>query len=199
MPLLSGLGLAGPAGLNAYIPLLVLALADRASDKVTLGQPYDFISSTWFIFILLGLLLIEIIVDKIPGFDHANDLIQSVIRPASGAVLLMATTNDENVINPVIAMILGLGIAGGVHAVKTVSRPAVTLSTGGLGNPIVSMLEDGIAVIVSVLAILMPILAVILFIVCAIFIYYSYRKVGNLVRRARGPSRRPTDPPTLRQ
>ena len=89
-----------------------------------------------------------------------NDLIQSVIRPASGAVLLMATTNDENVINPVIAMILGLGIAGGVRAaVKTVSRPAVTISTGGLGNPIVSMLEDGIAVIVSVLAILLPIIA----------------------------------------
>jgi uncharacterized protein DUF4126 len=199
MPFLSGLGLAGPAGLNAYIPLLVLALADRASDKVTLAQPYDFISSTWFIFILLGLLLIEIIVDKIPGFDHANDLIQSVIRPASGAVLLMATTNDENVINPVIAMILGLGVAGGVHAVKTVSRPAVTISTGGLGNPIVSMLEDGIAVIVSVLAILLPIIAVVLFILFAIFIYYSYRKVGQLVRRAKGPARRPTDPPTLRQ
>jgi len=199
MPFLSGLGLAGPAGLNAYIPLLVLALSDRASDKVTLAQPYDFISSTWFILILLMLLLIEIIVDKIPGFDHANDLIQSVIRPASGAVLLMATTNDENVINPVIAMILGLGVAGGVHAVKTVSRPAVTISTGGLGNPIVSMLEDGIAVIISVLAILLPILAVILFIVLAVFIYYSYRTVGKLVRRTKGPPRSSTDPPTLRQ
>lgn len=199
MPFLSGLGLAGPAGLNAYIPLLVLALSDRASDKVTLAQPYDFISSTWFILALLVLLAVEIVVDKIPGFDHANDLIQSVIRPASGAVLLMATTNDENVINPVIAMILGLGVAGGVHAVKTVSRPAVTISTGGLGNPIVSMIEDGIAVVTSVLAILLPILAVILFLLLAVFVWYSYRSVGKLIRKAKGPSRTPPPPPTLRQ
>jgi len=182
-PFLSGLGLAAPAGLNAYIPLLVLALADRLSNDVTLEQPYDFLSSTWGIIILLLLLTVEIVVDKIPGLDHANDLLQSVVRPAAGAVLLMATTNDEGIINPVVAMILGLGVAGGVHAVKTISRPAVTVSTGGLGNPIVSMIEDGVAIIASILAVLLPILAVITFVLLAFFVYWSYTVVKRLVKR----------------
>jgi hypothetical protein len=183
-PFLTGLGLAAPAGLNAWVPLLILALADRLTDKVTLTQPYDFLSSTVVILILLGLLGIEIVVDKIPGFDHANDLVQSVFRPAAGAILLMATTNDRGVINPLIAMVLGLALAGAIHFVKTISRPAVTLSTGGLGNPIVSMIEDGVAVMASILAIVLPILSVILFVFFAIFIYWSYKAVRVLVKRS---------------
>jgi hypothetical protein len=183
-PFLTGLGLAAPAGLNAWVPLLVLALSDRLTDKVNLTQPYDFLSSTGVIILLLVLLGIEIVVDKIPGFDHANDLIQSVFRPAAGAILLMATTNDRGVINPVIAMVLGLAVAGAVHAVKTISRPAITLSTGGLGNPIVSMIEDGVAILASILAIVLPVLAIFLFVLMAIFVYWSYKAVRHLVRRS---------------
>jgi hypothetical protein len=185
-PFLTGLGLAAPAGLNAWVPLLVLALSDRLTDKVDLTQPYDFLSSTGVIILLLVLLGVEIVVDKIPGFDHANDLIQSVFRPAAGAILLMATTNDRDVVNPLIAMVLGLATAGAIHAVKTISRPAVTLSTGGLGNPIVSMIEDGVAVLASILAIMLPILAVLLFVLMAIFVYWSYRAVRHLVKRSSG-------------
>lgn len=183
-PFLIGLGLAAPAGLNAWVPLLVLALSDRLTDKINLTQPYDFISSTGVILVLLVLLGIEIVVDKIPGFDHANDLVQSVFRPAAGAILLMATTNDRGVINPLVAMVLGLALAGAIHAVKTISRPAVTLSTGGLGNPIVSMIEDGVAVLASILAIVLPILSVISFVFFAVFIYWSYKAVRHLVRRS---------------
>jgi hypothetical protein len=185
-PFLTGLGLAAPAGLNAWVPLLVLALSDRLTDKVNLTQPYDFLSSTGVIILLLVLLGIEIVVDKIPGFDHANDLIQSVFRPAAGAILLMATTNDRGVINPVIAMVLGLAVAGAIHAVKTISRPAITLSTGGLGNPIVSMIEDGVAILASILAIVLPILAIFLFVLMAVFVYWSYKAVRHLVRRSSG-------------
>jgi hypothetical protein len=98
-------------------------------------------------------------------------------------VLLMAATNDEGIINPVVAMVLGLGVAGGVHAVKTISRPAVTVSTGGMGNPIVSMIEDGVAVLASILAILLPILAVITFVLLAFFVYWSYAMVKRLIKR----------------
>jgi len=183
-PFLTGLGLAAPAGLNAWVPLLVLALSDRLTDRINLTQPYDFIGSTPAILILLLLLGVEIVVDKIPGLDHANDLLQSVFRPAAGAILLMATTNDRGVVNPLIAMVLGLAIAGAIHAVKTISRPAVTLSTGGLGNPIVSMIEDGVAVLASILAILLPIMAVLTFVLFAAFVFWSYRAVRHLVRRS---------------
>ena len=70
-------------------------------------------------------------------------------------------------IHPVVSMSAGLLVAGGVHAVKSLAvRPAVTATTGGAGNVPVSILEDIISAVVSILAIVIPILigsAVILF------------------------------------
>jgi Domain of unknown function (DUF4126) len=177
---LTGLGLAPPAGLNAYIPLLVLALADRFTDQVTLARPYDFLSSTAGIAVLLVLLTIEIVADKIPGIDHANDLIQSAIRPAAGAILMMASVSQGEELNPVVAMIIGLILAGTVHGAKATARPAITISTAGLGNPVISMVEDGIAVITSVLAILVPIVAIILIGLFGLFLWWFYRRVRQL-------------------
>jgi hypothetical protein len=194
---LTGLGLAPPAGLNAYIPLLIFALADRFTDRVTLDSPYDFISSIPGIAILLVLLTIEIVADKIPGVDHANDLIQSAVRPAAGAYLMMASTNHDDALNPFVAMIIGLLLAAGVHGVKATARPAITVSTGGLGNPVISMIEDGIAAITSIFAIIAPIVAIVLIGLCGVFLWWCYRKVRRLTsllaRPAKGDSA-----PTLR-
>jgi len=155
--LFTGLGLALPAGLNAYIPLLAVALADRYTGLIQLSQPYDILSSPAAIILLLVLLSIELLADKIPLIDHVNDLIQSAIRPAAGAVLLMASTDAVDSINPVLSMLLGLTVAGSVHTAKTTFRPIVTATTGGLGNPIVSASEDGAAIALSVLALVAPI------------------------------------------
>ncbi len=179
-PIITGICLAASAGLNAYLPLLVLALADRVTDRVNLDTPYDFIASTWTILALVVLLSIELIADKIPGIDHANDLIQSVIRPAAGAFLMMAVINDNSSLNPVLGMILGLLIAASVHTIKALSRPQITLSTGGIGNPIVSLLEDAISGLISVLAILVPIAALILLVFSGAFLLWSYRSVQRL-------------------
>jgi hypothetical protein len=194
---LTGLGLAPPAGLNAYIPLLIFALFDRFSDRVTLERPYDFLSSTPGIAILLVLLTVEIVADKIPGIDHANDLIQSALRPAAGAILVMAATNQGDSLSPVLAMIIGLLLAGGVHGVKATARPAITVSTGGLGNPVISMIEDGIAVLTSVVAVLVPILGIVLGIVFGLFLWWFYRKIRRFTTFLSRSSRNPSSP-TLR-
>jgi hypothetical protein len=194
---LTGLGLAPPAGLNAYIPLLIFALADRFTDRVTLDRPYDFISSTLGIAVILVLLTIEIIADKIPGIDHANDLIQSAVRPAVGAFLFMAATNHDDALNPLVAMLLGLLLAAGVHGVKATSRPAITIATGGLGNPIVSMVEDGVAIVISIVAIVAPIVAIVLIAVSAVLLWWFYHKIRDL-KSLFSRSRKPRDAPTLR-
>jgi uncharacterized membrane protein len=179
-PIVTGICLAACAGLNAYLPLLVLALADRATDRVNLDTPYDFISSGWAIVILLVLLTVELIADKIPGIDHANDLIQSVIRPAAGAFLMMAVINGNSSLNPVVGLFIGLFIAVSVHAVKALSRPQITVATNGMGNPLVSLIEDGIATVVPVLAILVPIAGLIFLFVSFAFLLWSYRGVQRL-------------------
>lgn len=174
--LLTGLGLALPAGLNAYIPLLAIALADRYTGLIHLAAPYDAIGSPLAIAIIALLLGIEIIADKVPIIDHINDLIQSFIRPAAGAVLVMASTDAVHSINPVLAMILGLVVAGGVHTAKSTFRPVVTATTGGMGNPVVSATEDGTAICLSVIALVAPILIAIIIVLIASFALMVLRR-----------------------
>ena len=156
--LLSGLGLALPAGLNAYIPLLGVALADRYAGLVQLAAPYDIISSPGVILLLVVLLILEVVADKVPIIDHLNDVIQTAVRPASGAIVMMATTDSTQSINPVLAMTGGLLLAGGVHFLKASFRTLVTASTGGIGNPVVSSAEDGVAITMTLVAIIAPII-----------------------------------------
>ena len=155
--LFTAFGLASASGLNAYIPLLIVALAARFTSLVKLNPPYDALTSGWVIGALLVLLAIEIVVDKIPAADTLNDVIQTFVRPAAGAILFAASTNVIN-LHPVIAVILGLILAFGVHAAKATARPVVTATTGGLGNAFVSVGEDIVAIGVSLLAIVVPML-----------------------------------------
>jgi hypothetical protein len=174
---LTGMLLAATAGLNAFIPLLGLAMADRFTTFVELETPYGFISSTLSILILLLLVTVELVVDKIPRIDLLNDLINTAVRPAAGGFLLMAVTHGQGNINLVIAMMLGLTLAGVVHAVKAISRTRITVATKGVGNPIVSMVEDGIAGLITLLAILLPWLGLVAAIGSGVFLGWFYRTV----------------------
>lgn len=158
--LASAFGLSTSAGLNAYIPLLVFALGGRLFPSlVTLNEPWTPLTSWWVIGTLVVLLAVEILVDKIPAVDTVNDIIQTIIRPAAGAILFAASTNAVG-IHPVIAAICGVILAGGVHAAKAGSRPALTAATAGAGNPIVSTIEDIVSFTLSVLSVVAPYLVV---------------------------------------
>jgi len=195
--ILTGLGLAAPAGLNAYLPLLIFALAARFTNLVKLQRPYDFLTSWWAIAIILLLLTVEITVDKVPGLDHINDIFQSALRPAAGALLMMAATYHVASINPVVAMVIGLIVAGTVHSAKALTRPVITLSTGGLGNPIVSLVEDAAATASSLVAILAPQVVLVVLILFFVFLVWAYRRVRR--RRARRAAPPPAPTATLRQ
>jgi hypothetical protein len=168
--LATAFGLSTSAGLNAYIPLLVVSLVARYTDLITLREPWGALTSGWVIGALIILLLIEIFVDKIPAVDSVNDVIQTVVRPVAGAILFAASSNVISDIHPVLALICGLILAGGVHAVKAMARPAITGLTGGAGNALVSTTEELLSAITSLLAVLFPVLLVILMILCVIII-----------------------------
>lgn len=162
----SAFGLSASAGLNAYIPLLVVALLARFTNLLKLQQPWDAISSWWIIGLLVVLSLIEFFADKVPAVNHINDIIQSFIRPAAGAIVFAASANVITDVSPILSLACGLLVAGGVHAVKSaVVRPAVTATTAGAGNVPVSILEDVTSTIVSILSIVVPIIVVVLLII----------------------------------
>ena len=90
---LTGAGLSAAAGLNAYIPYLVVALLARFTDVITLPSGFSWVESTPSIVIASILLVGEIIIDKIPAFDSVNDALGTIVRPASGAVVFAGTAS----------------------------------------------------------------------------------------------------------
>lgn len=174
----TGFGLAGAAGLNAYLPLLIVALTARFTNLITLRPPFDLLTDNVVIAVLVVLLLVEVFVDKIPAVDTINDIIQTVVRPTAGAILFAASANVISDIHPVLALVCGLILAGGVHAVKATARPVVTTFTGGLANPVVSTAEDAISAGVSLTAILAPLLSVLILgaIFLLVFLWYRSRQ-----------------------
>lgn len=175
MELLTGIfsafGLSASAGLNAYIPLLVIGVLDHYTDWITLQKPWDTLSNPWILILLGILLIIEMLADKIPAVNHLNDAIQTVVRPAAGAIAFAASANVITDIHPVLALACGLLVAGTVHVGKSaVVRPVVTATTGGTANVAVSVAEDVTSTVVSVLAIIVPYLVAILLIVALAFL-----------------------------
>lgn len=181
--ILSGFGLASAAGLNAYIPLLMLGIAGRLG-YVDLASPYGVLSSTAGLAVLAVLLLIEVVADKVPGVDHLNDLINTVIRPAAGGVLFLSSSG-AGTLHPALVALLGIVTAGSIHATKAAARPLVTATTAGLGNPVVSVIEDILSFVAALLAIVAPILVI-------VFLLILLALTFRLIRRLRAGRARST-------
>ncbi len=163
--ILSGLGLSTSAGLNAYLPLILMNLAAQAGMIDTKGVPAEVLTSKPALVVFLILLVIETIADKVPAVDSVNDIINTAIRPSAGALMMIVSTSgmsgqiDPEVLT-VFSILAGGASAGSVHAVKATARPVVTLSTAGMGNMVVSVLEDILAIFISLVALLIPLFVV---------------------------------------
>ncbi len=186
MGIFSAFGLSASAGLNAYIPLLVVALVGRFTDWIKLAEPWNTLESWWVIGALVVLSLIEFFADKIPAVNHANDILQTFIRPAAGAIVFAANADVITDANLVFSLILGLVVAGGVHATKSVLiRPAVTATTGGAGNVPVSVLEDVLSTGLSILSVIIPILVAGITIIFTAWVVWLLWRRANRISAAR--------------
>ncbi len=184
MDLLTGIftafGLSASAGLNAYIPLVLVGLLARYTNLIQLNKPWDTLSNAWIILLLCVLVIIEMLADKIPAVNHINDAIQTLIRPAAGAIAFAASANVVSNVHPVLALACGLLIAGTVHVAKAGAvRPMVTATTGGLGNVPVSIAEDVVSTVVSLLSVVLPVLIGTLLIVLIAFLIYWLDRRAN--------------------
>ncbi len=173
--LMAAFGLAAATGLNAYLPLLIVGLLARYTHLIALKPPWDALTNPVVLVIVGVFLIVEFTVDKIPAVDSVNDVIQTVFRPAAGAVLFAASGNVISNVSPVLAMICGLIIAGGVHTAKAATRPVVTAGSLGTANPIVSVAEDVVSGTTTVVAIIAPI-ALLALAVLVVYLYVRWRR-----------------------
>jgi hypothetical protein len=177
----SAFGLSASAGLNAYIPLLVVSLLAKFTDLIKLDEPWAALESWWIIGLLVVLSVIEFFADKVPAVNHINDIIQTVIRPAAGAILFAASADSITEISPVLSLAAGLLVSGSVHVAKAGAlRPAVTASTGSTGNTLVSMAEDVLSTVLSIISVLIPIVVgLLLALLVSWFIWWFWRRTNR--------------------
>ena len=187
---LTGMGLSAAAGLNAYIPFLVVALLARFTDIVVLPTGFEWMESWWAIGIGAVLLLTEVTLDKVPAVDSVNDAVQTFIRPSMGGLMGAATagasTLDESTWmqdNAWVGVLLGVVISGLVHAGKTAARPVVNVGTAGFGAPVVSTAEDGASIGIALVAVFVPVLVVLVLIALTAMLVWVFTAWRRLRRR----------------
>jgi len=180
-----GIGLASSAGLNAYVPLVVIGLLARYTDLITLPTTWQWLENGWVLVILGVLLTFEVVADKIPGLDHANDFLQTIVRPTAGGLAFGAATSSTSVTvsdpgdffssHQWVPIVSGIVIGFIVHAGKAAARPVVNVSTAGLGAPVASTVEDVFSISMSLVAILFPVL-IIVFLIALIWFLVAMRR-----------------------
>lgn len=168
-----GIGLAACAGLRAWLPLLLAGLLARGG-VLELGPSFRFIASNEALILFSVATVVEIVGDKIPAVDHALDALSTVLRPAAGS--LLAASVLWRIPDPLTALALGVAVGAPSalvpHAAKSALRAASTALTGGLANPLLSLVEDLAAVFVFVITVALPVATAIVILV-----------VGGLVLR----------------
>lgn len=171
LEVLTGAGLATAAGLNAYIPLLVVGLSARFLDWVQLPPAWAWLSNEWVMLIIGVLLVLEIVADKIPAVDSVNDIVQTIVRPTAGGILFGMGTTSETVAvtdpasffasNQWVPVAIGVLLSLTVHVGKTMARPAANAASFGLAAPVLSTVEDGVSIVLTFFAIVLPILVIV--------------------------------------
>jgi hypothetical protein len=182
--LLAAFGLSGAAGLNAWLPLFLSALLARL-DVVELAQPFDDLTSTPALVLLGALTLADFVGDKVPVVDHVLHLAGSVIAPVSGAILFTGQTGLETDLPTLAAVVLGGATAGSIHAARAAVRPVSTATTGGLGNPVLSLGEDAGSLLLVVTAFVLPLLALVLVVWLLVVLVAWWRRLRGGRSRSR--------------
>jgi hypothetical protein len=191
MELLTGLGLATAAGLNAYIPLLALGLLSRFTDLITLPPGWAWLENGWVLTIVAALLVIEVVADKIPALDSVNDTIQTFVRPTAGGIVFGSGTAAQTpaVTDPGafaqsgqwVPVVIGVVVALAVSLTKSAARPAANVATAGVAAPVLSTIEDGLSVGLVFVAILIPVVVLVVIVALA---WLGFRIVRRRRRRA---------------
>lgn len=208
LEILTGTGLAAAAGLNAYIPLLLMGVIARF-DWIQLPGGWTWLENEWVMVVLGVLLVIEIVADKVPAVDSINDWIQTAVRPASGGIVFAGGIGTSTVAvedpgtffssGAWIPVVIGIVLALLMSLAKSAIRPVANVATGGLAAPALSTAEDGASVALTIFAIVAPFLVLVMLValgICFFAILRKARKKRRLRRQAQEQATGPASWPT---
>jgi uncharacterized protein DUF4126 len=175
----TALGLSTAAGLNAYIPMLSVGLLSRYTDLIDLLAPWDKLEDPLVMGIVGVVGLADFIGDKVPIVDHVLHVIGLAVAPIVGGLLALATATTFD-IDPGLTVGLGVAAALATQVGRTAARPVSTATTGGSGNPVVSLAEDGVSGALSVTALVWPAVTAVLAVIVLVAVFLLWRKWRDL-------------------
>jgi hypothetical protein len=165
-------GLAACAGLRAWLPLL-LAGGMARMGFLHLGDAYGFLASNQALILFGVATLIEVAGDKIPAVDHALDAVSTVVRPVAGSILAASVLGFVH--KPLVALALGIVLGAPTalvpHTAKASLRALSTTFTAGIANPLLSLVEDVVTVVLVVLAVVLPIAVAVLLLLVMLWVF----------------------------
>jgi len=172
-----GIGLSASVGFRVFVPLFALSLA-AYFNVWELNESWQWIGSLTAVITLGVATLVEIFAYYIPYIDNALDSIAIPLAAIAGTAVMVSTVADLSpVITWALAIIAGGGTAAAVAGSSGATRLTSTATTGGIANPIVSTIETGTSVVMSLLSVFVPIIAFVVVIVILYFIFRLYKKI----------------------
>ncbi len=177
------LGSAWTSGINLYATVTVLGLLQKFALDKPLPGGLDALNNWWIIGVAGGLYAVEFFADKIPYVDSVWDVVHTFIRVPAGAVVAYAATNQLDPSITIPATLVGGSLAFASHGTKAAARIGANFSPEPVSNWVLSLIEDGIAIVGAMLAVFAPfIIAGVLFVFVILFLWF-FPKVYRAIRR----------------
>ena len=180
------------SGLNCYLVVLVLGVADRVHDTDQVPnvlQRWDVLGVAAFMYAM------EFVADKVPIIDSTWDAVSTAIRPTAGAVVGVLIAGQADSLNAAVAAVVGGGTALLSHSVKAGARLAINSSPEPVTNIAASITEDVAVLGVVWFAIQHPraaaAIAAVLLLGGLVLLYFLARLVRRGWRRWKGRDRVP--------
>ncbi len=173
--ILIGVGLAASVGFRIFVPLFALSIASHY-HLIPLNENWEWVGSSSAMITLGIATIVEIAAYLIPWLDNLLDTIAIPLAAVAGTAVMLSTMADiDPTLTWALAIIAGGGTATAVKTSTSTTRLASTATTGGLVNPVVTTLETGTAIVMSVMSLLFPILA---FIFVLVILWLIFRFFG---------------------
>jgi len=176
------LGSAWTSGINLYATITILGLLEKFGFTKLPGG-LDVLNNWWIIGVAASLYGIEFFADKIPYVDSLWDVIHTFIRVPAGVIVAYGATNHLNPSIYIPAALLGGGLAFSSHGTKAALRVAANLSPEPFSNWILSVTEDIIAFVGTLLAVFAPVVIMIVLAVFVIFFLWFFPKAIRAIRK----------------